>query len=46
MIVQVLKISVNLNIGSATKCEVQGPMRLRSCLGVKYILTNGGECKG
>ncbi len=35
----------NLNIGFTTKCEVQGPMRLRMCLGVKHILTNGGECK-
>jgi hypothetical protein len=36
----------NRNIGFATKWEVQGPMRLRVCLGVKDILTNGGECKG
>jgi len=36
----------NLNIGFATKCEVQGPMRLKVCFGVKHILTNGGECKG
>ncbi len=36
----------NPNIGFVIKCEVQGPMRLRMCLGVKHILTNGGECKG
>jgi hypothetical protein len=36
----------NPNIGFVTKCEMQGPMRLRLCLGVKDILTNGGECKG
>jgi hypothetical protein len=36
----------NPNIGFITKCEVQGPMRRRVCLGVKHTLTNGGECKG
>ncbi len=36
----------NPNIGSVTKCEMQGPMRLRVCLGVKHTFTNGGECKG
>jgi hypothetical protein len=29
-----------------TKCEVQGPMRSKVCLGVKHTCTNGGECKG
>jgi hypothetical protein len=28
------------------KCEVQVPMRPKVCLGVKHILTSGGECKG
>ncbi len=32
----------NLNIGFATKCEVQGRMRPKVCLGVKHTLTNGG----
>ncbi len=36
----------NPNIGFTTKCEVQGLMRRRVCLGVKHTLTNGGECKG
>jgi len=36
----------NLNIEFMTKYEVQGLMRLKVCLGVKHILTNGGECKG
>jgi len=36
----------NPNIGFATKCEVQGPMKSRVCVSVKHILTNGGECKG
>jgi hypothetical protein len=36
----------NLNIGFTTKCEVQGTMRARMCLGVKHTFTNGGECKG
>jgi len=36
----------NPNIGFVTKCEAQGPMRLRVCLGVKLNLTNGGKCKG
>jgi hypothetical protein len=36
----------NPNIGFTTKCEMQGPMRLRVCLGVKHTLTNGEECKG
>jgi hypothetical protein len=36
----------NPNIGFVTKCEVQGPMRPRMCLGVKQTLTNGEECKG
>ncbi len=35
-----------LNIGFATKCEVQRPMRSKMCLGMKHILTNGGKCKG
>ncbi len=34
------------NIGFATKCEVQGPMKPRTCLSVKHTFTNGGECKG
>ncbi len=36
----------NLNIGFATKCEVQKPMWLKVCLSMKHTLTNGGECKG
>jgi len=36
----------NPNIGFATKCERQAPMRPKMCLGVKCILTNVGECKG
>jgi len=28
-----------------TKCEVQGPMKLRVCLGVKHTFTNGRKCK-
>ncbi len=32
----------NPNIGFATKCEVQGPMRPRMCLSVKHIITNAG----
>jgi len=36
----------NLNIGSATKCEVQGPMWPKVFVGVKHTLTNGGKCKG
>jgi len=36
----------NPNIGFVTKCEVQKTMRLRVCLGVKHILTNGGKWKG
>jgi hypothetical protein len=36
----------NPNIGFVTKCEVQGPMRLKVCLGVKHTLKNGGKCKG
>jgi hypothetical protein len=36
----------NPNIEFARKCEMQGPMRSRVCLGVKHTLTNGGECKG
>jgi hypothetical protein len=36
----------NPNIGFVIKCAMQGPMRPRMCLGVKHILTNGGECKG
>ncbi len=39
-------ICYNPNIGFTTKCEVQGPMRPRMCLGVKQTLINGGECKG
>ncbi len=35
----------NLNIGFVTKCEMQGPMRPKICLGVKHTLRNGGECK-
>jgi hypothetical protein len=38
--------SRNLNIGFATKCEVQGFMRPRMCLGVKHTFTNGEKCKG
>jgi len=29
-----------------TKCEMQGPMKLRMYLGVKHTFTDGGECKG
>jgi hypothetical protein len=36
----------NPNIGFMTKCEVQGPTRLKVCLGVKHTFTNGGKCKG
>ncbi len=36
----------NPNIGFATKCEVQGIMRLRVCLGVKHTFTNGGKVEG
>jgi hypothetical protein len=36
----------NFNIGFATKCEVQRPMRAKMCLGVKHTLTSGVECKG
>jgi hypothetical protein len=36
----------NLKIGFVIKCEMQGPMKLKMCLGVKHILANGGECKG
>jgi len=35
----------NLNIEFATKCEVQGPMRPRVCLGVKHIFTNGENAR-
>jgi hypothetical protein len=35
----------NPNIGFTIKCEMQGPMRLKVCLGVKHIFTNGGEMK-
>jgi hypothetical protein len=43
-----IKVSLccNLNIRFTTKCEVQGPMRPRMCLGVEHTLTNGGKCKG
>ncbi len=34
--------SRNLNIGFTTKCEVQGPMRSKVCVGVKHTFTNGG----
>jgi hypothetical protein len=36
----------NPNIGFMIKCEVQGPMRSKMCLGVKHTFTNGGERKG
>jgi hypothetical protein len=36
----------NLNIGSVTKCEVQGSMRPKVSVGVKHTLTNEGKCKG
>jgi hypothetical protein len=36
----------NFNVGFATKCEVQRPMRPTMCLGVKNIFINRGECKG
>jgi len=36
----------NHNIGFMTKCEIQRPMKLKMCLGVKHTLTNGGKCKG
>ncbi len=36
----------NPNIGFVTKCEVQGPMKLKVCVGVKHTFTNGEECKG
>jgi hypothetical protein len=36
----------NLNIGFVTKYGMQGPMKLKECLGVKCTFTNGGECKG
>ncbi len=35
-----------LEIGFVTKSEVQRPMRVRVCLGVKHAFTNEGECKG
>jgi hypothetical protein len=35
----------NHNIGFVTKCEVQGPMRPRVCLGVKHTFTNGENAK-
>ncbi len=35
----------NLDIGFATKCEMQGPMRLILCLGVKQTLTNGESAR-
>jgi hypothetical protein len=35
-----------LTLGLRLKCEVQGPMKLKMCLGVKHTFTNGGECKG
>jgi len=36
----------NLNITFAIKCEVQGPMRTRMCLGVKKTFKSEGKCKG
>jgi hypothetical protein len=33
-----------LTLGSQL-CEMQGPLRLKMCLGVKHIVTNRGECK-
>jgi hypothetical protein len=36
----------NLNIGLATKNEIQRLMRARVCLSVKHTLTNEGEYKG
>jgi hypothetical protein len=33
----------NPNIGFAIKCELQGPMRLKVCLGVKHTLSQMGE---
>jgi hypothetical protein len=35
----------NPNIGSTTKCEVQGPMRPRMCLDVKHTFTNGENAR-
>ncbi len=36
----------NTNIGFAIKCEVQGTIRLKVCLGLKHTLTNGGTVEG
>jgi hypothetical protein len=33
----------NPNIGFAIKCEVQGSIRPKMCLGVKHTLTNGAK---
>jgi hypothetical protein len=33
----------NPNTGFAIKCELQGPMRLKVCLGVKHTLSQMGE---
>jgi hypothetical protein len=41
-----MKWFVSHNIEFATKCEVQGPMKPKVCLGVQHTFTNGGECKG
>jgi len=36
----------NRNIGFMIRCEVQGTMRPRVCLGVKHTFTNGGRVEG
>jgi hypothetical protein len=46
MVLTMVQTCHNLNIGSTTKCEVQGPMRSKMFLGVKHTFTSGWECKG
>ncbi len=36
----------NPNIGFMAKCEMQGPMRLRVCLGVKHTSHKWGKVQG
>ncbi len=36
----------NPNIGFTIKSEIQGPMRVKMCLGLKHIFTNERKCKG
>jgi hypothetical protein len=35
----------NHNIGFTIKCELQGPMSLRMCLGVKHTFTMGENAR-